>query len=61
MTITVTLADKLACLRRELALRKSAYPKFVEKNRMSQGQATLEITIMAAILADYESLNQPEK
>lgn len=45
---------KLACARRELALRRAAYPKWVANGRMKQEVAEREIAVMAAICSDYE-------
>jgi hypothetical protein len=54
MTTTITIADKLACAERELALRQNVYPRWVEQNRMSAGRAAREIAVMQAIVRDYE-------
>jgi hypothetical protein len=54
MTDIITTADKLACAKRELALRKSAYPRWVEQGKLSAGKAAHEIDCMRAIVADYE-------
>lgn len=35
----VTLAHQIAEVRRELALRKSAYPRFIAKGTLRQGEA----------------------
>ena len=48
----ITTRDKLACARRELAMRQAAYPKWIGK-RMTQAQADHEIAVMAAIVDDY--------
>jgi hypothetical protein len=49
----VTDIDKLACLERELAMRRSLYPKWVASGRMPQTRADREIDVMEAIAADY--------
>jgi hypothetical protein len=54
MTDIITTADKLACAKRELAMRKNAYPRWVEQNKMSAGKAAHELACMEAIIADYE-------
>jgi hypothetical protein len=54
MTDIITTADKLACAKRELAMRKNVYPRFVEQNKMSPGKAAHEIAAMEAIVRDYE-------
>lgn len=55
MTDIITLADKFACVQRELALRKNVYPRWVEQNRMKADKAAREIAVMKAIVADYEA------
>jgi hypothetical protein len=54
MTDIITTADKLACARRELAMRKNAYPRWVEQKKMSAGQAAHQIACMESIVKDYE-------
>lgn len=54
MTDIITTADKLAAAKRELAVRKAVYPKWVEQNKMSAGKAAHEIAAMEAIVKDYE-------
>ena len=54
----VTLKQQMRCVRRELAMRKRVYPKWVLSERMSQDQATLEIDTMAAVLATLERLSE---
>jgi hypothetical protein len=54
MTDIITTADKLACAKRELAMRKNVYPRWVEQHKMSDGKAAHEIAVMTAIVADYE-------
>lgn len=59
-TIVVTTKDKRDCAKRELAMRKRVYPRFVEQKRMSEGKAELEIAIMEAIFKDYEAQAEHE-
>jgi hypothetical protein len=54
MTDIITTADKLACARRELSMRRNAYPRWVEQNKMSAGKAAHELACMEAIVLDYE-------
>jgi hypothetical protein len=54
MTDIITTADKLACAKRELAMRKNAYPRWVEQGKLSAGQAAHQIAAMEAIVRDYE-------
>lgn len=54
MTDIITTADKLACAKRELSMRKQSYPRAVEQNKMSAGKAAHELACMEAIVLDYE-------
>lgn len=54
MTDIITTADKLACAKRELSMRRNVYPRFIEQNKMSAGKAAHEIACMEAIVKDYE-------
>jgi hypothetical protein len=54
MTDMITTADKLACAKRELGMRKQCYPRWVEQNKMSAGKAAHELACMEAIVLDYE-------
>lgn len=49
-----TAADKLAAVRREIAMRRRVYPRWVEAGRMTQAKADEEIAVMEAIAADCE-------
>lgn len=46
----VTMADEIACVRRELAMRERAYPKWVSGGRMKQAEADRELRRMRAVL-----------
>lgn len=46
--------EKLIALKREIALRKNLYRKWVENGRMKAHDADIGIAIMAAIATDYE-------
>jgi hypothetical protein len=45
--------DKLGCLRREVKMRESVYPRWVGRGNMTQEEADRELRIMKAILDDY--------
>lgn len=49
----VTTLDKLGCAKRELALRRNVYPKWVEAGRMTERQAADQLRVMEAIVEDY--------
>jgi hypothetical protein len=62
MTATqVSTADKIRVLQRELAIRRSVYPRQVAAHKMQQLEADYQIEVMAAILADYEKRGKNEK
>lgn len=45
-----SLTRQIACVRREIALRKVAYPRWVAQERMKQTAADDEIAAMEAVL-----------
>lgn len=47
----VPIADMIACIRRELAMRERVYPRQVEANRMKQAEADQELRRMRGVLA----------
>ncbi len=49
----ITRDDKIAALKREIALRKSVYPKRIKVHLMTPEKADQEIAVMVAILHDY--------
>ena len=49
----VTHTDKIAAIKREIALRKNVYPRRIQMERMTEEKAKHEIEIMEAILQDY--------
>jgi hypothetical protein len=49
----ISLEQKLKCAERELALRRSVYPKRVRDGRMKQAHADHEIACMEAVVDDY--------
>lgn len=50
MDSTITLADQVACVEREIAMRRAVYPGLVARERMSQAKADREIAAMEAVL-----------
>jgi hypothetical protein len=55
----MTDQDKYECAKRELAMRRRVYPKWVDSGRMSQDKADHEIAVMAAIVEDYKAKITP--
>jgi hypothetical protein len=47
--LPITMADRLACVDRELALRRRVYPRWVAAGRMTQAKADREIELMQAV------------
>jgi hypothetical protein len=56
MSVAVPLSDQIKCAKRELALRKNVYPKWVQSGRLLREQADYEIASMQAIVASLEAL-----
>lgn len=61
MADTFTNAEKAKAARREVGLRRRAYPRWVDRGTMKQPQADREILLMEAIAADYERLAEADK
>lgn len=49
-----SLAEQVACVKRELALRRNVYPGWVRNGKMTQAKADHEIECMADVLATVE-------
>jgi len=49
------LQEQIDCVARELAMRRRAYPRFVQKQRMTQGDADYEIETMEKVLETLKS------
>jgi hypothetical protein len=52
----ITLDQQVACARRELALRRNVYPKWIEARKMTAEKAQWEIDTMEAIVATLEKM-----
>lgn len=55
----ITLADQLAAVRREIAMRERAYPRFVANGKLTQAKADHELAAMRAILETLNKLSTP--
>lgn len=53
----ITVEDKIAVLKREIALRVVVYPGRVKDGKMKPDKADYEIKVMQEILADYRGMN----
>lgn len=56
----ITAHDKWKCVKRELKLRNSAYPRLVGDGRMTHREARHQLDVMAAIVEDYRQLAEKE-
>ncbi len=56
-----TYAEQRECAERELRMRKSAYPRWVSQNKMTQTKADREIALMAAIVETLTDLSTTER
>lgn len=58
---SITIDDMLACVRREIGMRKRVYPRWVEQSKMTAASADREIEVMEAVhthlLAEKERQN----
>ena len=54
--LPVSLADQMDCVRREIALRERAYPRWIAAGKMTQAKAGREIELMRRVLATLEGL-----
>lgn len=57
----VEAATKLACVEREIKMRKRVYPRWVSEGRMSQAKADDEIKTMEAIADDYRKASEKDR
>jgi hypothetical protein len=53
---TISLADQIRCVRREIAMREAVYPRRVSIKKMKQETADHELAAMRAVLATIEGL-----
>ena len=69
MVTTVDISDQIACVKRELSLRKGFYPTLIARGKMTPATAEQEIARMTAVLNTLvlaerahldKSWNQPE-
>lgn len=56
MDESVPLERQVACLRREVTMRRHVYPRWVSSGKMTQVQADREIIVMEAAQATLEQL-----
>ncbi len=61
MAERIPLSEQIKEVKREIALRNSAYPKFVSGGRMTQDAADKHLAIMRAALATLEWMARTEE
>ena len=54
----VTLAEQIACVKREIGLRERVYPRWVATGRLTQRKADDEIAAMKAVLETLEAADR---
>jgi len=59
--MTFTFSEKLACVERELKMRKKVYPRWTVSGNMTEDQATRETALMEEIVADYRAMSERER
>jgi len=52
----VPLPAQIACIEREIAMRKRVYPAWVASGRMSQAKADAELLAMRAVLETLQGV-----
>lgn len=57
----VPFEEQLACVQRELKLRRRAYPRLVASQRMSQAAADREVMLMEAVLETVKLMAVTER
>lgn len=55
-----TTEAKLACIERELSLRKRVYPRQIMTHRLTEKKAAYELAVMEAIAKDYREQQKRE-
>lgn len=56
---SVPLAVQIACIEREIKMRRRVYPRWIESLRITQAKADAEIAAMEAVLATLQALVPP--
>ena len=48
--MSIPITGQIACVQRELHMRRSCYPRWVEEGRMTQAEATAQLGAMEGVL-----------
>jgi hypothetical protein len=54
--MSVSLEDQIKCVRREITMRKTVYPRWVRSGKMSETESDLEIRRMSEVLKTLQNL-----
>jgi len=54
-----TLLEEINCVKREIALRETVYPREVARGRMTEAKAERELNLMRRVLARLQAMQQP--
>lgn len=57
----ITISQQVACVRREISMRKRVYPRWVQAEKMTQAQADEQLACMEAVRETLEKLQADEK
>ncbi len=58
---TIPLTAQLACVKREVAMRKRVYPRWIATGKMTKEDADRQTATMEAVAATLEDLVAKEK
>lgn len=61
MAEEIDLTRQIACVRREVSMRKRVYPRWVQNAKMTQEEADRQLQTMEAVQATLEQLRDAEK
>lgn len=61
MPARISLHEQIAEIRRELAMRRTVYPRRVAARRMSIAQSRQQITVMEAVLATLQGIEAEQR
>lgn len=54
MNEPITIERQIACVRREIGMRRKVYPGWVQRGKMTQDEAERQIATMEAVQATLE-------
>jgi hypothetical protein len=56
--MTVSLEDQIACVEREIKMRRRIYPRWVEQQKLSEVKALYEIKAMECVLSTLMDISR---